>query len=271
MMGLLRRLEMRETDQRWLSFGRDYAWINAAAFLVGTVLFLAVTLGLFGGTAPSYEGQHTLAADSRYVLSLFNYTRGVYLPNLVSELAFVVGFLALIPLGMALWHHLGADGSRQQLMATGYAVGGVFGAAAQAIGVAVIRTESASGWEKVTPEGLVTANGTISILNELATWLDVVAFLLIGLASYRFARLVMEERLMARSLAWLAMAESALLLLGIVVSITGPFALFQAFVGLGGGVIGPIWAAWVGVELRRAGAAAQSPVSSTMRARPAGT
>jgi hypothetical protein len=253
---------MDNDDAGWLRIGRDYAWLNAVAFVVGTVLFLAVTLGLVGGAFPTYGNEHTLAADSRFALAQFNWERGAYVPTLVSNVAYLVGFLALIPLGMALRHWLGRDGYQQQLMAAGYFVGGIFGAGFIAVGIATLRIQSASGWDKVTPEGLIAAAGSVNVANELSTWLSVVAFLVVGLASWRFARLGLQQHSIPRGLAWLAMGEAALLIAGIVISVIGPFWLFQAFVGIGGGIVAPAWAAWVGLELHRAGqaqTAADSP------------
>ena len=247
---------------------RRNAWTNAGAYIVGSVLFLLVSFNI-GGAVPKYADGSTDAIAAANFHLYFNYVHDTYWINFGSSLAFLVGALTLIRVGLGLRHLYGTTGFWQTLMSLSFTGGAIFFAVELLMGIGRIHFIATADWSKAAPATVISAGMTSNMLQQVEAWVGVGFFLSVSAAMVHASRLILAGDKLPRQLGQLGLAVAGLYGAGVVVTIVDPLGfLFPYIVLVGGSILAPIWAIWLGVaagRLEQAGAldVATTPMPAT--------
>ena len=247
---------------------RRNAWTNGGAYIVGSVLFLLVSFNVVG-VVPKYADGSTDAIAAANFHLYFNYLHDTYWINFASSLAFLVGALTLIPVGLGLRHLYGTSGYWQTLMSLSFTTGAVFFAVELLMGIGRFHFIATTDWSKAAPATVIGAGMTSNMLQGVEGWIGLGFFLSVGAAMVHASRLILASDKLPRQLGQLGLMVAGFYAVGVLVSVVDPLGfLFPYFVLVGGSILAPIWAIWLGVaagRLEQAGAleVATTPVGTT--------
>jgi hypothetical protein len=225
---------------RWL------AWGVGILFLVGTALHLVDLLNLYATPPP---GPAANMVEGR--LAAQDYRVAIWPIFALGNLAFALGFVALVGLGLGLTSRLAAGHPQRVLIQTGLGVGGVLGAVGQlvVIGTAQATVDQAYCDCGFKNEEIVSQIWGQMLLEGASRWLISGAAVLaaIGIVG---AALAFRGRMSAGwdIVSWLtAIGLIATVVVGFldVGQDLGDYLL--AFVS---GVLVPVWAIWLGMSWR---------------------
>lgn len=238
-------------DNESLRDGRTAAWVNAGGYIVGSILYVLVSFNVLAAL-PKYADYNTDAHVAANMHLYFNYLHDTYWTTYISSLAFFVGGVALIPLGLALRHLYGNTGFRQTLMSLWFTAGSVLFSASILIGIGRVHYMATTDWTKAAPAALIGTGQASAVLQQAEAWLSVAFFLAVGAAMFRAARFMLVDDRLPRRLGQLGITVGVVYWVGVVVTVVDPLSfLFPYVVLVGGSILAPIWAIWLGVALGR--------------------
>jgi hypothetical protein len=244
------------------------AWTNGGAYIVGSVLFLLVSFNIVGAVPKYADGSTDAIAAANFHL-YFNYIHDTYWINFGSSLAFLVGALTLLPLGLGLRHLYGTTGYWQTLMSLSFTGGAIFFAVEILMGIGRLHFIATTDWSKAGPATVIGAGITSNMLSQVEGWVGLGFFLSVGAAMVHASRLILADDKLPRRLGQLGLVVAGLYAVGFLVTIVDPLGfLFPYVVLVGGSILAPIWAIWLGVaagRLEQAGAleVATTPMPTT--------
>lgn len=232
----------------WYSIGRGLAFIYGAGWFAGTWIFTLVSFAIISPSSPD-------AADR---VAHYAYERLVYPQLYVALICIVLAMLCLIGLGLVLRHSLGTDGARQQLMAAAFGLAGLFGALWLFLTLGLLQAvvDVSQG---ASSETLRTLTDASALIESPANWLERAFLLLAGLGTFWSSRLALEQGSLPRAWAFLGYLLAALYWLGLLSllardgAIPVPGAVGGLVILLSGGIVAPVWGAWLALRLPRAG------------------
>lgn len=225
---------------RWL------AWSVGILFLVGTALQLVDMLNLYASPPP---GAPANMVEGR--LAAQDYRVAIWPIFALGNLAFGVGFIALVGLGLALASRLRSGHPQRIAIQTSLAVGGILGAIAQLmiVGAAYVTVQTAYCDCGFKNEEVVSQIWGQMLIEGSAQWLLYAAAVLaaIGIVGVDMA---FRARMPA---AWSIV--SWLTALGLIATVVVGFLPVSEDIGsyllaLVSGVLVPIWTIWLGASLR---------------------
>lgn len=231
----------------WYTFGRALAFVFAAGWFVGTWIFTLVSFAIISPRSPD-------AADR---VAHYAYERAVYPQLYVAVVCIAIAMLCLIGLGLVLRHLLGPDGARQQLMAAGFGAAGLFGALWLFLTLGLLQAV-VNVSQGASSETLRTLTDASALIESPANWLQRAFLLLAGLGTYWSSRLALEQGSFPRGWAFLGFVLAALYWLGLLSllardgAIPVPDAAGGLLILLSGGIVAPVWGAWLALRLPRA-------------------
>ncbi len=186
----------------------------------------------------------------------YAYERAVYPQLYVAVLCFAMAMLCLIGLGLVLRHLLGPDGPRQQLMAAAFGAAGLFGVLWIFLTLGLLQAVVYVS-QGASSETLRTLTDASNLIESPANWFQRLFLLLAGLGTYWSSRLALEQGLFPRGWAYLGFVLTAIYWLGILsllardAAIPVPDAIGGLLILLSGGIVAPVWGAWLAVRLWR--------------------
>ena len=166
---------------------------------------------------------------------------------------FTVGFLSLIPIGLVLRDHLGRDLATSQMVAASLLAAGVIGAVAQLAlvgGKDAILEASRCAECQQTPV-LASLNGSLTTLEGITRWVSLGYFLLAGSGILFASWAAFDQPSFSRGWIRLGILVGIVHLAGVIAVNLEVEALFQTVIGLGAGILVPVWAVWLALQLRR--------------------
>jgi len=167
-------------DPAWNRVGRWAGWLCAVAFVVATLAFLADALGLLGSAPPfSATGGGELQDQASFFRGQFSHQRQILWDIAIRTTLFFVGYVALVPFGMALRTLLGRARAQAGLMAQFLIIGGVLGALSQVATLAEINYWHVS-WDSTEPQVLLSYATSVGAIDTLGGWLGLAGELLLG-------------------------------------------------------------------------------------------
>jgi len=248
---MIKQLMINPTRTDPTSALRRAAWGNAGAYIVGSVLYLLVAFNAVG-TVPKYaDGSSDAIAAANFHL-YFSFVHDTYGINFASSLEFVFGAMMLVPLGVGLRHLYGSNGYWQTLMAFVFAAGAVLFTTELLMSIGRIHFIASTDWSKASPASIIGAGMTSNLLAQVEGWIGVGFYIAVGFAMLHAAGLVMAGDKLPHRLGQLGMVVAVLYLALAVVSIVDPLSfLFQYIVLVGGAILAPAWAIWLGYAAGR--------------------
>ena len=239
-------------DPAWYSIGRAAAWVNAICYLVAAVLFLLVDLEITWDRADLSDTEQPLIER---LLTFFATEQDRWPQELVYTVLFAVGFLALIPIGLALRDFLGRELAISQMVAASFLAAGVIGCVDQLAFIggkeAILEASRCVDCQESVPI-LISLNSSLTTLDGIFRWVGLGFFLLAGSGVLFASFAAFDQPAFARGWIRLGMVVGLLYLAGIVTGALDADTPFRIIVGLGGGILAPIWAGWLGIQLGRA-------------------
>ena len=233
---------------------------------MASALFLLVEFNVTAPAPPQSDTAATSAAQlAERWAALSAYQREIWWQLFATNVLYAIGFLALVPLGLALRALFDPSDARAQLMAAGFALGGSAGTLQTLMNLGTVGHTAAVGAS--LPADASAAFIGLGMVNEIigsmTYWLLLLFFLLVRLAMYRVSQLVQERGLLPRALGRLALAVALLYWLALLAQLVGglagireAFLVYRLVILLGGVVLAPLWSFWLGRELHRAARAA---------------
>jgi hypothetical protein len=186
----------------------------------------------------------------------YAYERAVYPQLYVAVLCFAIAMLCLIGLGLVLRHLLGPDGPRQQLMAAAFGAAGLFGVLWIFLTLGLLQAVVYVS-QGASSETLRTLTDASNLIESPANWFQRLFLLLAGLGTYWSSRLALEQGLFPRGWVYLGFVLTAVYWLGILsllardAAIPVPDAIGGLLILLSGGIVAPVWGAWLALRLWR--------------------
>jgi hypothetical protein len=251
-------------DRGWGIVARRAARINAVCYVLGSLLFVLVSFGVTLPAPPAIGTAYPNHTAAEWTAA-FAMRRAAWPQEVLYQLLFVAGFLALVPLGLAVRELSGRGGVHPELAAAAFAVGALLGTSAQLVGLgvagAVVGISRFLGPE--TPPATFLALSMVDgVAGEAASWLLRGFFLVTGFAVYQASRLGGQDPrlplgwarlgLLVALLYWLGLAAQLLAALG---DVRQAELAYRLLVLVGGTVVAPFWV-W------RLGDAVGSPASN---------
>src|SRR5438309_1592315 len=231
---------------RWYSIGRLLAVVYAAGWFAGTWIFTLVSFAVISPQPPD-------AADR---VAHYAYERAVYPQLYVAVVCIVIAMLCLIGLGLVLRHSFASDGPRQQLMAAAFAAAGMFGSLWLFLTLGLLQAVVYVS-QGASSQTLQTLTDASALIESPANWLQRAFLLLAGLGTYWSSRLALEQGSFPRRWAGLGFVLAGLYWLGLLSllardgALPVPDAVGGLLILLSGGIVAPIWAAWLAMRLPR--------------------
>ena len=238
-------------DPLWYRIGKIAAWVNAACFLGAAVLYLLVDLEITWDRAEFSTEQPLLDR----MVTFFATEQDRWPQQLVYTLLFAIGFLALIPIGLALRDLLGRNLATSQMVAASFLAAGVIGSVNQLAFIggkeAILDATLCAECQESEPI-LISLNSSLTTLDGIFRWVGLGFFLLAGSGILFSSFAAFDQPAFSRGWIRLGMAVGLLYLAGVVAAAYDLDTTFQIIVGIGGGILAPVWAAWLGLQLGKA-------------------
>src|SRR5947209_10482161 len=231
----------------WYSIGRALGLLFAAGWFAGIWIFTLVSFAIISPQPPD-------AADR---VAHYAYERAVYPQLYLAVVCIVLAMLCFIGLGLILRHFIPHDGPRQQLMVAAFAAAGMFGSLWLFLTLGLLQAVVYVS-QGASSQTLQTLTDASALIESPANWLQRAFLLLAGLGTYWASGLALERRSFPQAWAWLGFVLAALYWLGLLsllardAALPVPDAVGGLLILLSGGIVAPIWGAWLGLRLPRA-------------------
>ncbi len=241
----------RDTDLRWYGVARWSGIVAGGAFVVGSGLYAISSFGL--GTGPEFTlTTWSAKEEATFMVAAFAWTRQHLWLLVLQALVIALGYLAILPLMLAVNALTGARRALVQLAAGLLAGAALFGVLSRVIYLAACEFWRVTGWENVPPEAMVAVGRQTGALSSLSAMIGEASF---GIFAVGMAFLGAACRSEARLPRWLAPVTwiGAALVLAMVVVGEMPNTGYAGTVLslLGGVVIAPLVMIVLGVHLGR--------------------
>lgn len=239
-------------DVRWLRIGRIFAWVNAAGYIVASVVSLLLNFGITSPAEPDFIEGDELANIGKFL----DHYLAIWPQDFAATLFFGIAFLSLLPIGLALKEILGRDKAGVSLGASSLFAAGIIGFLNQlvSIGISSQAVRTARFPEVETRIAFLAAH---HLGNSITAWVGLGFFLTAGVGVILLSMETRGSERLSRGWASLGIVVGILYLAGIVFGAgqemtTLPIfrTLFELLILVGGAVLAPIWAIWLAMQLK---------------------
>ena len=225
-------------------------WICAASFFIASVITLLLSFDI---TAPAPT---ELPPDKANLLTgttlFFANERERWVQLVISGCLFAAGFLALVGVAIFLSRRRGNADGGGVLMVAAFAIAGAFGAASVLLqlGAEQVALDPHICDCKYSATQIIAQGRALELFNGASEWLlyGFLALAAVGFALATFSSIVMDFGSRWRILSGVI---TTLLIVGLAATILGASDLNDLVVGIGGGILIPVWAVWTGSATRR--------------------
>ena len=237
-------------DPSWARIGKLAGWTNGVCYIAAAVLFLLVDLEITW-TPPEFTADQSILVK---FTEFFASERDRWPQEFAYTILFAVGFLALVPIGLALRDFLGRQLATSQMVAASFLAGGAIGAVNQLAFIggkdAILDASRCPGCQD-TPVILISLQTSLTSLDGIVEWVGLGFFLLVGTGMLFASFAALDQPAFSRNWIRLGMIVGFLYLAGIVAAVLDMDTLFQGVVGFGGGLLAPAWAIWFALQLKK--------------------
>jgi len=248
------------TDAAWRQWAASLGWVTAAAFLAGSLLILFLTLN-----PPAMREFAPDATFVDHILASFEDEQARWIPDLGSSVLFTASFAAIAALGATLRHVLGRDDPRSMVATAAFLVAGTLGIASQLIHIG--GTEVATNPQYCDcgflAEEIISRAMIRDVLGGIVSWMIDGFSVLFAVGLFAVASVASASGRMSAN--WVAFTRLVAIagLASVVWNRVAIPLLIQAgyedvdygligglIVVVIGGILVPIWAAWLARSLR---------------------
>jgi len=251
----------RTWDSLWLRYGRAYAWLGALLFVVWVIFIVLAETDVIAqappclcSTGPPESVTFALVGSGAYYRQTFATIVSTQWLDYLTIFTYTLGFLALIPLGLALRSVFGRADARPQLMSVSYSIAALLAGFAAVIDIVMLQVVSDFNGTSHIDETWISVGITHYLLSRIANGFRVAALFFLAFASIRAAQAILSTGIFHRAVAYLNYVVAALVAAAAIVNIIdGGSTLFVVLLDLGLGLALPAFLVWVGLRLRAVG------------------
>jgi len=218
--------------------------LTAAFFVVASVLQLVLAFELTGPPPPPPVD----FLDNTFTYWVWDNSRWPI--EFASTVLFALGFVMLAGLGVLLADLGDKFDARRRLAASAFLGAGAIGAAAELVWIAVkpFATQPHLCECNLRAEEIWARKALLDATAGVQQWLIVGAIILVAIGMVLAAGLARADG-MRRGWVWLSFAVAAAGLAAAVVGVLGPYPINQLSVLAVAGLLVPIWAIWLAIEV----------------------
>jgi hypothetical protein len=224
-------------------------WLCGAMLFVASVMTLLLSNDISAPALPRLSGPPNLLT---FTTTYFANERQRWTQEVVSGCLFAAGFVALALLAVFLSRRRPTADVGGNIMVVSLSIGAALGVASALLSLG---TEQAALDPhicdcKYSATQLIAQERDLILANNAGSWLLYGFFALAALA-FAVGALTDAGTEMGQRWKYLSGVIAVLFVVGLVASILGASTLNDIVVGIGGGILLPIWAIWTGQKVRR--------------------
>jgi hypothetical protein len=220
----------------------------AAALFAASVMTLLLSNDITAPAPTELTGPPNLL---RSTVVYFANERERWTQEVISGCLFAAGFILLAGLAVFLSRWRGIRAVSASLMVVALSIGAALGVGSVllALGAEQAAIDPHICDCKYSSMQLIAQGRALNLANSAGHWL-LFGFLALAAVAFAIAALSDVGAGMARGWRYLSGLIAAMFIVGLVASIVGASDLNDLVVGIGGGILLPVWAIWTGSKLR---------------------
>jgi hypothetical protein len=224
-------------------------WLCAAALFAASVMTLLLSYDITAPALPESAGPPNLL---RSTVVYFANERQRWTQEVISGCLFVVGFVLVAALAVFLSRRGKISDVPASLMVVALSIGAALGVGSilLSLGAEQAAIDPHVCDCKYSATQLITQGGALRLANSAGDWL-LYGFFALAAVAFLVAALSEIGSDMGRGWSYLSGAIAALFIVGLLASVLGASDLYDIIVGVGGGILLPVWAIWTGQRVRR--------------------
>jgi hypothetical protein len=224
-------------------------WLSAAMLFVASVMTLLLSNDISAPALPNLSGPPNLLTET---VSYFANERQRWTQEVVSGCLFAAAFVALALLAVFVSRRRRTADLGGSLMVVSLSIGAALGVASALLSLG---TEQAALDPHIcdcqySATQLIAQQRDLILANNAGSWL-LFGFFALAAVAFAVGALTDVGADMGRGWRYLCEAIAALFIVGLVASIIGASTVNDIVVGIGGGILLPVWAIWTGQKVRR--------------------
>ncbi|MEA2508027.1 MAG: hypothetical protein QOG21_109 [Actinomycetota bacterium] len=224
-------------------------WLCAAMLFAASVMTLLLSNDISAPALPRLSGPPNLLTET---VSYFANERQRWTQEVVSGCLFAAGFVALALLAVFVSRRRRTADLGGSLMVVPLSIGAALGvgSALLSLGAEQAALDPHICDCKYSATQLISQGRALIMANNAGSWL-LYGFFALAAVAFAVGALTDVGSDMGHGWRYLSEAIAALFIVGLVASIIGASTLNDIVVGIGGGILLPVWAIWTGQKVRR--------------------
>jgi hypothetical protein len=225
-------------------------WLCAATFFLGGLMTILLNYDISApAPTPLPKGRPNLLTGT---VLFFANERERWTQEVISTCLFAAGFVALVGLAIVLSRRSGVSDSPGALMIGVFVIGSSLGVGSGllSLGAEQVALNSEICDCKYSATQIISEGRALSLAQGSSDWL-LYGFLALAAIGFALATVSGGREDMSRGWRILSGTIAILFVVGLVASTVGASDLNDLIVGIGGGILIPLWAIWTGRSTRR--------------------
>jgi hypothetical protein len=230
---------------RGLGLAPMLGWLCAAFFFVASVMTLLLSFDITApAPTPLPRNRPNLLTGTA---AFFANERERWSQEVISGILFAAGFVALVGIAIVLSHRRGEIELAGRLMVASLGIGAALGTAAalSQLGAEQIAIDPHLCDCKYSSLQVIAQGRTLALIQGSGDWL-LYGFFALAAVAFAVAAVPAIASEMGRGWRVLSVVIAALFIVGLIASAAGASTLNDLVVGIGGGLLIPVWAVWTG-------------------------
>ncbi|HEX3326554.1 MAG TPA: hypothetical protein VHV50_06130 [Actinomycetota bacterium] len=223
-------------------------WLTAALLFAGSVMTLLLSNDITAPALPPPPAKPNLLTST---VVYFANERQRWTQEVVSTCLFAAGFVALAGLAVFLSRRHGAPDLGGTLMVVPLSIGAALGvgSALLSLGAEQAALDPHICDCKYSSTQIISQGRGLILANNSASWM-LYGFFALAAVAFAVGALSAVGVDLGRGWRYLAEVIAVLFVVGLVASVVGASTLNDIIVGIGGGILLPVWAIWTGRKVR---------------------
>jgi hypothetical protein len=222
-------------------------WLCAVVLFAASVMTLLLSYDITAPAPTQVTGPPNLL---RSTVLFFANERERWTQEVIAGCLFAAGFVLLAAVAVFLSRRRGIPDVSASLMVVALAIGAALGvgSALFSLGAEQAAIDPHLCDCKYSAMQLIARGGALDVANSAGDWL-LYGFFALAAVAFSVAAVSEIGSDMGRGWRYLAGAIAALFVIGLVASVVGASDLYDIIVGIGGGILLPLWAIWTGQKV----------------------